>query len=76
MWQILGWKFCPQHLSKSADQLNQVEVTEVERLDRCESDMGKPRSAGVRPVSDEETLTGFESTEKVWLYGDKRCLDV
>ena len=33
MSQGLGWNFYPQHLSKLADHLKLVEVTETKRLD-------------------------------------------
>lgn len=70
MWQRLGWDFCPQHLSRIADHLNLAEVTEVERLDRVKAIWeNRDPQALYRLVV--KNVDWFESTEKVWLYGDK-----
>ncbi len=70
MWQRLGWNFCPQHLSKIADHLNLAQVTEVERLDRVKAIWeNRDPQALYRLVM--KNVDWFESTEKVWLYGDK-----
>lgn len=75
MWQRLGWNFCLQHISKIADHLKLVEVAEVERLDRVKA-IWRNRDPHALYHLVMNNLHLFESTEKVWLYGDKKGLDV
>lgn len=74
MWQGLGWNFCHKHLSKLADHLKLVEVTETKRLDRMKTIWkNSDPEALLRLVI--KNIDWFESMEKVWLYGEKieRC---
>ena len=72
---FFGWKFCPKHINDFADHMCLIRTSEAERKRRLKAvyDNRDPHSL-TRFVR--KHLDWFEPEGELWLYGDKKGLDI